>query len=1286
MTIKEEHEKFLKQVTVKIETTVINKTEDREEKIIGSGIIYKQDDFSDFVYIFTAAHCIYGDKFQYDDSHISQIIIDCNFQGKSLEFSSKDLIKSEEYDKEDDEYDFVILSVPEKEIKDIYKHIPIVKIINEGYAEKHYTFRGYPVGFDFKAHWLYAEYHEDDGTKFELETKLDLGDITGRNAKDIVSGFSGSGVFIKDTKYLAGILIRLKDEKGIGIFNVIYCLKLIFINKLLNSKNLSEIKFYSPVDISEQKYLEECLAENKKRNVLLMAQPATLPNNLHITTYEDPLENDQNVTDIPDNGPKKYERLSELTSIDIVKTLASTEIGSCTLLLGKGGGGKTTTLQMTLIEASQRRIQSKSNPLPVLIYLNHLHFYKDLYQLIEKNCFSRWDSLPGPFLLLCDGLNEAPVNLQKKLLIEISDIIKKHPVAIVLTLRSSGLPYFQTLNKINKIYELVPLTMQQIIQMAQSTLDKEQFPLFIDEFKRRLGFRNPSIFTLPFGVALSIQVFKETGDLPRTATDLIEKYLLHRFKRNMALHDKDDLCEFDYKIVRILAERIAFQMRIRPPSKLKSCVYSSLFSLCPNLAKLEFFRNSTEIQRAILSKNDIQKIVHNALKNMKENMYEVSDLSVNNALKLLRHYEFLILENGEFYRFEHDLISDFLASKELAKSWKANLLSLNYEMCDDAWIFASEHIPVSQYASYLKCITEIADLSLAASCALTLRKQGIELIEPLLFEEDKKDALFSKWQSTKAMSILGSQSCIEHMKRIIKKYEKRPEYPDRYLYAREALSRIGEEQFLSGILSKADEFESIPIFSKTSGGEKYLWEIAPAKITLKLARQRLQTVSPKEGIVLSINTVAHFGDSSDADLIKKIITEPTIDLKTLFTAFYCLYKIDSKMAVERIQPLMKENLHNCIYIMDALFKLGHYDYVDYNGLLSFVMDDFHKNSNLSERKFAEYERLKDTALKILKKASLPNNAREVISDRLKVENKKNKRLLWRIAAAQQLDSADELAQIAIMGSDIDEMGNAANFAQERLWSKEADIKFLKSARSRFERGKYRWTDEGYYQLLKYLVFKGEFDLVSQQVNWQICMLNKKHIFSKDFKEEIQFVSFLEIASQMPTYIDKQLIKNLMHIDLMTNSRTKRIFKYLLQQLEEYEIDEELKKITKSYFRKLFLSIISELGKNRVRLQIFKEEIVKSPYPQEYFCKVISNIWCEDIVEILVETIETAPWVNKNDYQLYKNIVRTVANRVTRLLAIRLIKPKLKNKRLSSHRISILQLWYDMGTKRRTNSF
>ena len=156
----------------------------------------------------------------------------------------------------------------------------------------------------------------------------------------------------------------------------------------------------------------------------------------------------------------------------------------------------------------------------------------------------------------------------------------------------------------------------------------------------------------------------------------------------------------------------------------------------------------------------------------------------------------------------------------------------------------------------------------------------------------------------------------------------------------------------------------------------------------------------------------------------------------------------------------------------------------------------------------------------------------------------------------------------------------------------------------------------------------------------------------------------------------------MNIDLTHISETEKIFKCLLRHLEEKEVDEELYKITEPYLRMWLLAIISGFGENQLRIKILKEEISKSmPQTESYFCEAIKNMWCEETVGILVETFSTAPWINEHYLLNYNEIVSTVANSITKDLVIKLVKPML-DKELSPFNRDILQLWYDMGLKRR----
>lgn len=233
--ITEAHDDFLRRVTVRIETRI-----EGENSVLGSGVLYKSDHSPEHVYVFTALHCIYGfdekkRPFKYNDSQISQIIIrneHDDFPELVFSFQTIELVKSEEHD-------FAAFMIPRSNLQQVFAALPSMMLIDKGYAERSYTFRGYPKAYhNTKPHSLKAISHGDkDRNTFEIEATNFLADVTGKEATETTSGYSGSGVFIANTRYLAGILTELKSESG--IFNALYCSKLGFIQELF-----PEIPFY----------------------------------------------------------------------------------------------------------------------------------------------------------------------------------------------------------------------------------------------------------------------------------------------------------------------------------------------------------------------------------------------------------------------------------------------------------------------------------------------------------------------------------------------------------------------------------------------------------------------------------------------------------------------------------------------------------------------------------------------------------------------------------------------------------------------------------------------------------------------------------------------------------------------------------------------------------------------------------------------------------------------------------------------------------------------------------
>ncbi len=204
--------------------------------VIGSGLLYLNQNLKDKVYILTAAHVLYkdGDSFK---EPINQVNIDIY---DSLRNSYQSLIHTINHDlvAPDTNKDVAVLILNRAEVEAITGTLPEIMAIRERLATDTFTLKGFPSathGLELvciNPVWLQKMTAEN---KFQLQLNEDYSSWA-------TNGFSGSGVFLSANKqiYLYGIFTRYRaEEKG----KVIYCQYIETVNEILEKNFLLQISF-----------------------------------------------------------------------------------------------------------------------------------------------------------------------------------------------------------------------------------------------------------------------------------------------------------------------------------------------------------------------------------------------------------------------------------------------------------------------------------------------------------------------------------------------------------------------------------------------------------------------------------------------------------------------------------------------------------------------------------------------------------------------------------------------------------------------------------------------------------------------------------------------------------------------------------------------------------------------------------------------------------------------------------------------------------------------------------
>ena len=195
----EYQDELLKNVTVKLETSFKGES----IKVKGSGVLYKTD--SDYDYILTALHCVYGKRngVKYPkESDVENIKIyrqdeEGTFNESQLE--KENIIPIYEYD-----IAIIITTFKSSDLKKI--------VLDDGikYNDILHSY-GYPSFKNGDPHNFSFKKKTSPSNTKDLIVEC-LTPLSGEGVKSKVSGYSGSGLFKNNHSILVGLISQVDDE------------------------------------------------------------------------------------------------------------------------------------------------------------------------------------------------------------------------------------------------------------------------------------------------------------------------------------------------------------------------------------------------------------------------------------------------------------------------------------------------------------------------------------------------------------------------------------------------------------------------------------------------------------------------------------------------------------------------------------------------------------------------------------------------------------------------------------------------------------------------------------------------------------------------------------------------------------------------------------------------------------------------------------------------------------------------------------------------------------------
>jgi len=1001
-------------------------------------------------------------------------------------------------------------------------------------------------------------------------------------------------------------------------------------------------------DFDRSAHRRRCLSARPADQVELAAISTELPPNLLRTRGEDPL------------WSEREPALATLEAEDanLLEALRKTPLGTCTVLHGPGGSGKTNTLLSVQGVASE--VAEEDEPaIPIFVQLSS--YLGDLRKNIHEALGISngvWTSLPGRFLLLLDGLDEIPFGLAQKLLDELAPLLETGRIAAVVTLRDTGLRSPVALRRFGHSLKLRPITFRQSIEIAQGIIPADRRQDFLDQLRARLRVFERELLLRPFGFATACKIFLGTGSLPADSEALLEGIFQRRLHRNRmrAQAIEERLREVPDSTIRKIAAQVAFEVRV-------------------------------QMQRASLDEEEWYAVVARAVAALKASSTAgISALSDLDVQVLLRHYELVdVLPEGRF-RIVHDLLADLLAAPFLAARWEAHVSHLQQMVGSEVWLHAARLVPEAQWRAFLTTIYAI-DPILAARCAKAIGPLATSLLEPLVLNDEARETPLSISQTSACMAILGTPTCLV---RLQDRLASEPTDSKRYHQALLALAWHGDLAVLNGILAHEEPGLSSD-FGISSGYLDAWWSGPPAAI-LSLARARIDASSRDPRIVLSLRTIQSFGDDTDLDRVTAVAIGSS-SLATFYAAGNCLHALAPAYATRVFEAALPAlPVKDALPFMEILSKVMQRS-VDITPLLPEVLEG---DPPWSQEAGMDRDRI----LKLVCEQELPAGWEVWLRSAYESADQYQRADLWQIATAHRLPAFDDLAfEIA---DRTDEFGLAANFAKVRSWSAEQQARFAELCKVRIASAS---GDEWFVaRALEFLLIKGMRQDVATFVIHLLARFGSRHNEARrrsreraqsriseraDDHEAFRLwrviPSLVEIAEQIVDLLPASLKLEIVGYDLsMTGDPTRRARVHIASTLPPSEIDVVLSKITDAEDRIRVLSDLSELGSTPARVELLCGDLPRvlgQLALDRHLALAVDRLWSTSVAGAVVRAMATTMWPPPFGPRLARETIDVVAARITREIATSIVHPQIAEASNPESR-EIVAWWYELGMQAR----
>jgi len=946
--------------------------------------------------------------------------------------------------------------------------------------------------------------------------------------------------------------------------------------------------------------------------------------------------------------------------------------GQLLVVLAPGGGGKSTSLELVRDRlATTRRVDSGA-PLPILVRLGEYRGALDA--LVHRSLdvqFGNWRSLPGAFVLLLDGLNETEPSEYAALGAEIGQVLERGGVTVVLSVRDSGLRSPVVIEQITSVVRLLPFDRGQVLELARRALGPDEVIRFGAAFWGRITSANARFLLLPFCVQAAIFEFFETGSVPSSRAQLVQRVITGRIQRNQELAGtlRPELRELPPHTIIEIAKQLAFTMRVLRAR-------TALLAAEIGVVLAEVLASAT-----------------------RANLIGAERLGSLDLLTLLIHFEFLLPAPSGVVAFSHDLVAGYLAAGPLATDWRAHLAILASTVSDDAWILAGGHVNDGELGDFYSAIAAVSPI-LCAEAAVETGPRAVRACEAsLLAGFAGARTRYDVWRSAMALGMLGSPGAIAQLSAASRQAL---EPLRRSEQAQRALAIAGDREFLTGILVEADPIASGPL--RASGGALALWQVAPRYVALTIARERLDCSSPGDALTLPLRTVAGLGDDSDVARVDRVL-ENCRDLLSWRPAFRALHSLKPALALERLRSAAAEaKLAVRVGLYCTMHELG--QSIDSGWLFDYVMNGGRESTPGDQAEEpGDYVAVRE-AEGLLGQICWDGDLRLRARAAYEFAGEEQRERLWTMATACKLSEFDDVARAHIVSGNEREFGRAAFFIDAREQAAGERSGLIALIAHRVESDLTLRSTSGYVAGLQVLSNSGLGDIVRRhgfrQLEESLAVSlagNRSTAFARETRTTAADAGRAFVADMIvravcvavapfmrPSEPPPGFLLGLLSLKLSSIPEPDiGAIVAVLSGLEADLLDESVSQISHPLDRAAALDAVVRIGVTDRRVQLFLSTLsegINHPAVLPRLQKALERLWSEELgPQVITLVAEFRDWEAGRESQFFDEMAMWIANALPAALLVSVSEPLLAAELHPTSR-RLLELWNDIGAQRR----